>query len=68
MPWFEASMLIRGSTMIGACTVKRNIRYNVVRVTSSGEKTTGGVRVEVVDEVVRAVLRMEKTMSGTQKG
>ncbi|KEF50970.1 uncharacterized protein A1O9_12976 [Exophiala aquamarina CBS 119918] len=46
--------------IIRAYTVKRNIRYNVVRVTSSGKKTAGGVRVEVEDEVVRVVLRLEK--------
>jgi superfamily II DNA helicase RecQ len=68
VPWFETSMLMRDSVMIRACTVKRNIRYNVVRVTSSGKKTEGGVRVEVADEVVRVVLRMEKAMSGAQKG
>jgi hypothetical protein len=40
----------------------------VVRVTSGGKKTPGGVGVEVEDEVVRVVLRLEKQMSGTQKG
>jgi superfamily II DNA helicase RecQ len=68
VPWFEASMLMRGSTVVRASTVQRNIRYGVVRVTSSGEKTAAGVRVAVVDEVVRVVLRMEKRMSGAQKG
>jgi hypothetical protein len=64
MPWFEASILMRGSRIIRVYTVKHNIRYNVVRVTSFGEKTKARVRVEVVNEVVRAVLRIEKTMSG----
>ena len=68
VPWFETTMLMTGSVMIRACTVKRNIRYNVVRVTSGGKKASGGVRVEVEDEVVRVVLRLEKQMSGIQKG
>ena len=50
--WFKASMLMRGSAVIRACTVKRNIRYNVVRVTSFDEKTTARVRVKVIDEVI----------------
>lgn len=53
-------MLMRDSVIIRACTVKHNIRYNVVRVTSDGKKTTRGVCVEVEDEVVRAVLRLKK--------
>jgi superfamily II DNA helicase RecQ len=43
VPWFEASMLMRDSQIVRASTVKRNIRYQVVRVTSSGEKTAAGV-------------------------
>ncbi|KEF50778.1 uncharacterized protein A1O9_13170, partial [Exophiala aquamarina CBS 119918] len=33
VPWFQATMLMRDSTIIRAGTVKRNVRYNVVRVT-----------------------------------
>ena len=56
---------MRGSAIVRIYTVKRNIRYNVIRVTSLEEKTIARVRVKVIDEVVRAVLRIEKTMSGT---
>ena len=68
VPWFKTSLLMRKSATVRAYTVKCNIQYNVTRVTSTGEKTAAGVRVEVADKVVRAVLRIEKTMSGSQKG
>ena len=64
VPWFETLLLMRESATVRACIVKRNIRYNMTRVTSAGEKTAAEVRVEVVDEVVCVVLCIEKTMLG----
>ena len=53
-------MLVEGASIIRAATVKRNIRYNVVRV--------GRGRGVIEDEVMRAVLRLEKGMEKDQKG
>ena len=57
--WFRRSMLAESASMIRAGTTKRNIRYNVIRTARSSE---------VVDEVVRVVLKLEKTMYGDHKG
>ena len=72
--WFRQTMLMSDAAIIRASTVKRNIRYNVIRVASSepndgdGRGRKKGVNPAVQDEVVRVVLRMEKTMHGDQKG
>ena len=64
VPWFEVSILIRESAIVRVYIVKRNIRYNVVRVTSLEKKTIAKVRVKIVDEVIRAILCIKKTISG----
>jgi superfamily II DNA helicase RecQ len=72
--WFRQTMLMGDAAIIRASTVKRNIRYNVIRIASSepndgdGRGRKKGVNPAVQDEVVRVVLRMEKTMYGDQKG
>jgi superfamily II DNA or RNA helicase len=72
--WFRQTMLMGDAAIVRASTVKRNIRYNVIRVTSgvesegNGRRGKKGVNPAVQDEVVRVVLRMEKTMQGDQKG
>ena len=40
----------------------------MVRVTSASKKTLAEMRVEIVNEVIRAVLRIEKTILSSQKG
>ncbi len=59
------SLLIRESAIVRAYIVKHNIRYNVIRVTSASEKTAAEMRVEIVDEVIRAILYIEKTISSS---
>jgi superfamily II DNA helicase RecQ len=72
--WFRQTMLMDDAAIVRASTVKRNIRYNVIRVVSgeeregNGRRGKKGVNPAVQDEVVRVVLRMEKTMQGDQKG
>jgi superfamily II DNA helicase RecQ len=57
--WFRRCMLAETADIIRAKTMKRNIRYRVVRVEQSRE---------VPQEVVRVVLGIEKSMTGDQKG
>jgi Helicase conserved C-terminal domain len=64
--WFRQAMLVEDALIVRASTVKRNIRYNVVRVTTKGGFTAAQSAVD--DEVVRVMLRMEKDMTGDQKG
>lgn len=64
--WFRQSMLVEDAPIVRASTVKRNIRYSVVRVVTEGGFAAAQLAVD--DEVVRVMLRMEKGMTGVQKG
>ena len=64
--WFRRALLLPTAPIIRTSTVKRNIRYQVVRVTNTGLKK--GENLAVQEEVVRVILRLERTMSGDQKG
>ena len=63
--YFRQVMLMEDAPIIRASTVKRNIRYTLTRLESqNGQKGRAAIQAEVI----KTVLRMEKTMSGDQKG